>query len=204
MVLKVAGLTCRRSKCCFGKVKLEFWGHVVGGGVINVPEARVRAIREHPLPRIRKQLRAFLGMVGFYRRFIRSYHCWSSTLTPSTSRNAAGTVEWTSQMIEAFHSLCEQLCSSVCLIVPCVSDIFVLECDASACGVGAVVSVERGKDQNPVALFSRQLKGAQSRYSAQELEGLALFEAVRHFSFYLYGSIHCGGEPSRIGDSDVS
>jgi len=126
-VLKVAGLTCRRSKCCFGKVKLEFLGHVVGGGVINVPEARVRAIREHPLPRTRKQLRAFLGMVGFYRRFIWNYHRWSSTLTPSTSRNAAGTVEWTSQMIEAFYSLCEQLCSSVCLIVPCVSDIFVLQ-----------------------------------------------------------------------------
>ncbi len=64
-VLKVAGLTCRRSKCCFGKVKLEFLGHVVGGGVINVPEARVRAIREHPLPRTRKQLRAFLGMVAY-------------------------------------------------------------------------------------------------------------------------------------------
>ncbi len=91
-------------------------------------------------------------------------------------------------MIEAFYSLCEQLCSSVCLIVPCVSDIFVLECDASACGVGAVLSVERGKDQYPVAFFLRQLKGAQSRYSAQELEGLALFEAVRHFAFYLYGN----------------
>ncbi len=91
-------------------------------------------------------------------------------------------------MIEAFYSLCEQLCSSVCLIVPCTSDIFVLECDASACGVGAVLSVERGKDQYPVTFFSRQLKGAQSRYSAQELEGLALFEEVRHFAFYLYGN----------------
>ncbi len=185
--LKEAGLTCKRSKCCFGKVRLEFLGHVVGGGVINVPETRVRAIREHPLPKTRKQLRAFLGLVGYYRRFIRNYHSWSSSLTPSTSRNAAGTVEWSSQMMEVFHGLCKSLCHSVCLVVPCVSDVFVLECDASVSGVGAVLSVVRGEEHLPVAFFSKQLKGAQQRYSAQELEGLALFEAVRHFAFYLYG-----------------
>ncbi len=183
--LKEAGLTCKRS--CFGKVRLEFLGHVVGGRVINVPETRVRAIREHPLPKTRKQLRAFLGLVGYYRRFIRNYHSWSSSLTPSTSRNAAGTVEWSSQMMEAFHGLCKSLCHSVCLVVPCVSDVFVLECDASVSGVGAVLSVVRGEEHLPVAFFSKQLKGAHQRYSAQKLEGLALFEAVRHFAFYLYG-----------------
>ncbi len=165
-MLKEAGLTCKRSKCCFGKVRLEFLGHVVGGGVINVPETRVRTIREHPLPKTRKQLRAFLGLVGYYRRFIRNYHGWSSSLTPSTSRNAAGTVEWSSQMMEAFHGLCKSLCHSVCLVVPCVSDVFVLECDASVSGVGAVLSVVRGEEHLPVAFFSKQLKGAQQRYSA--------------------------------------
>ncbi len=184
--LKEAGLTCKRGKCSFGRIRLEFLGHVVGGGVINVPEARVKAIRGHPLPRTQKQLRAYLGLVGFYRRFIKDYHRWSSTLTPSTSKNAAGVVEWTSQMMEAFHGLCGQLSHSVCLCVPCVSDVFVLECDASASGVGAVLSVTRGKDRFPVAFFSRQLMVAQCRYSAQKLEGLALFEAVRHFAFYLY------------------
>ncbi len=112
-MLKEAGLTCKRSKCCFGRIGLEFVGHVVGGGAINVPEARVTAIRGHPLPRTKKQLRAYLGLVGFYRRFIKDYHRWSSTLTPSTSKNVAGVVEWTSQMMEAFHGLCGQLSHSV-------------------------------------------------------------------------------------------
>ncbi len=89
-------------------------------------------------------------------------------------------------MMEAFHGLCGQLSHSVCLCVPCVSDVFVLECDTSASGVGAVLSVTRAKVRFPVAFFSRQLRGAQCRYSAQKLEGLALFEAVRHFAFYLY------------------
>ncbi len=182
-VLKEAGLTVKRKKCSFGRVKLEFLGHVIGGGVINVPEARVKAIREHPLPRTRKQLRAFLGLIGFYRKFIKEYHRWSSALTPSTSRNAAGVVEWTSQMMEAFRGLRDQLSSSVCLIVPCVSDVFVVESDASATGIGAVLSVRRNDELLPVAFFSRQLKGTQCRYSAQELDGLALYESIRHFGF---------------------
>ncbi len=185
-VLKSEGLTCKRSKCCFGRVKLEFLGHVVGGGRINVAEARVRAIRDHPRPRTRKQLRAFLGMVGYYRRFIRNFHRWSSVLTPSTSRNAARVVGWMSQMTEAFKGLRCELSVSVSLCVPCTSDSFVLECDACATGIGAVLAVSRGEELVPVAFFSRQLRGVQTKYGAQELEGLALVEAIEHFAFYLY------------------
>ncbi len=90
-------------------------------------------------------------------------------------------------MLEAFHGLCNELCHSVCLYVPCVSDYFVLECDASSTGVKAVLSVRRGGEILPVAFFSRQLRGAQQRYSAQELEGLAVYEAIRHFGYFLYG-----------------
>ncbi len=186
-VLRQAGLTCRRGKCSFGRRRLEFLGHQVGDSVISVPEARVKSIRDHPLPKSRKQLRAFLGLVNFYRRFIRGFHRWSALLTHHTSSLSAGTVSWTEPMLEAFHALCVQLCDSVCLYVPCNSDVFVLECDASSTGVGAVLSVKREGNCLPVAFFSRQLKGSQSRYSAQELEGLAVYEAIRHFSYFLYG-----------------
>ncbi len=182
-----SGLTCKRKKCCFGKRWLEFLGHKVGDGVISVPAARVRAIRDHPLPKSRKQLRAFLGLVNYYRRFIKGFHRWSALLTPDTSSLSASVVSWTEPMLGAFHSLCVELCDAVCLYVPCNSDVFVLECDASSTGVGAVLSVERDGNCLPVAFFSRQLKGAQSRYSAQELEGLAVYEAIRHFSYFLHG-----------------
>ncbi len=90
-------------------------------------------------------------------------------------------------MLEAFRKLCISLCNHVCLCVPCKEDEFCVECDASASGVGAVLSVEREGEWKPVAFYSRQLKDAQKRYSAQELEGLALYQSVIHFAFYLYG-----------------
>ncbi len=185
--LKEAGLTCKRSKCSFGRRTLEFLGHQLGGGTISVPEARVEAIRKHPLPRTRKQLRGFLGLVGFYRRFIPGLHQWSSVLTPHTSTAKSGVVSWTSSMLDAFHALCSILSVSVRLCVPCVSDVFVLESDASSTGVGAVLSVVRNDEKLPVAFFSKQLRGAQVNYSAQELEGLGIYESIRHFAYFLYG-----------------
>ena len=185
--LREAGLTCKLGKCAFGKKRLEFLGHLIGDGVVCVPEARVRAIREHPLPRTRRQLRAFLGLIGYYRRFVSGFHQWSSVLTPHTSRTLSGKIEWTNRMLDAFRMLCMSLCDSVCLHVPCVSDLFVIECDASSTGVGAVLSVRRERELKPVAFISRQLRGAQTRYSAQELECLAVLEAIQHFAFYLYG-----------------
>ena len=187
VILRQAGLTCKKIKCSFGKKTLEFLGHQIGGGKISVPAARVEAIRQHPLPKTHKQLRSFLGLVGFYRRFIRGFHRWSSTLTPHTSTAMSRVVSWTEPMLNAFHGLCNQLCESVCLCVPCISDVFVLECDASSTGVGAVLSVVRGEEKLPVAFFSQQLRGAQMRYSAQELEGLGVFEAIHHFAYFLYG-----------------
>ncbi len=170
-----------------GKRYLEFLGHVVGEGMISVPAARVGVIADHPLPKTRKQLRAFLGMVGYYRRFIAGFHRWSALLTPHTSALSDGRVSWSGPMLEAFRSLCVELCNAVSLCVPNVCDKFLLESDASSTGVGAALSVIRDGEKLPVAFFSRQLRGAQIRYSAQELEGLAVYEAVRHFGYYLYG-----------------
>ncbi len=204
-ILLKAGLTCKLTKCVFGKRRLMFLGHEVGDGVIRVPEARVAAIRDHPEPKTRKQLRAFLGLIGYYRRFIEGFHKWSALLTPHTSSLLSGKVEWTSQMLEAFCKLKCALSSSVCLVVPCVSDVFVVESDASSSGVGAVLSVRRAEELLPVAFYSRQLRGAQSNYSAQELECLAVVEAIKHFSFYLHGqrfevwTDHKGLESIRTG-----
>ncbi len=92
-------------------------------------------------------------------------------------------------MVSAFTSLCNVLCNSVSLHVPTSCDSFVLECDACATGIGSVLSIQRDGVLLPVGFFSRQLRGAQSRYSAQELEGLALYESVMHFAYYLYGSV---------------
>ncbi len=186
-VLREAGLTCKRAKCVFGRARLMFLGHCIGDGSVSIPEARVEAIRNHPLPRSRKQLRRFLGMVGYYRRFVEGYHCWSSVLTPHTSKSLVGELTWNEEMLAAFRGLCQSLSCNICLCVPNACDCFVLETDASCTGVGGVLSVEREGERLPVGFFSKQLHGAQRRYSAQELEGLALYESIKHFSYFLYG-----------------
>ncbi len=136
-----------------------------------------------PLPKAK----AVKGVVNFYRRFIRGFHQWSYLLTPSTSKSVPAVVGWTSLMLEAFDQLKVKLCNHVCLCIPCDSDMFILETDASSSGVGAVLSVLREVALRPAAFFSRQLHSAQTRYSAQELEGLGLYETIRFFAFYLYG-----------------
>ncbi len=186
-VLSEAGLTCKRSKCQFGKRSLEFLGHQLGDGKVTVPAARVAAIKDHPVPQTRRQLRAFLGLIGFYRRFIPNFHRCSSVLTPHTSTAMSTRVSWTGDMLDAFRGLCDSLSVSVCLHVPCASDVFVLDTDASGTGVGAVLSVVREEEKLPVAFFSKQLQGAQKNYSAQELEGLGVYESVNHFAYFLYG-----------------
>ncbi len=111
-------------------------------------------------------------------------------------------------MLEAFHGLCMELCDSVCLCVPCTSDVFVLECDASSTGVGAVLSVLRDNEKLTVAFFSKQLRGAQTSYIAQELEELGVYEAVRHFAYFLYSRRftvvmdHKGLVNMRVGKQD--
>ncbi len=104
--LKEAGLTCKIGKCEFGRKKMMFLGHEIGEGAICVPEARVQALREHPRPKTRRQLRAFLGLVGYYRRFIAGFHRWSSLLTPHTAAKGNERVEWTDPMLVAFSELC--------------------------------------------------------------------------------------------------
>ncbi len=109
--------------------------------MISVPAARVGAIKDHPLPKTQRELRAFLGLVGYYRRFIGGFHKWSSILTPHTSVALSGELRWSGPMLEAFQNLCNALCELVSLCVPCVDDVFVLECDACCSGIGAVLYV---------------------------------------------------------------
>ena len=126
----------------------------------------------------KKNMRAFLGSVGYYRKFIPHLSRYSSVLTPATCRDAPGKVMWTPKMLEAFSHLRSVLCAVCVLNVPGPEDIFVLQTDASAGGVDAVLNVVRDDKVLPVAFFSKQLQGAERRYSATELEGLAVYRSV--------------------------
>ena len=187
MALRKNGLTVKLGKCAFGRRKLEYLGHLIGGGEMAVPEHRATAMAEFVQPKTKKQLRAFLGSASYYRRFVHNFASYSSKLSPNTSKFSPSVVIWTGEMLEAFHKLRVSLVNVCVLTVPSLEDCFVLHTDASGAGVGATLYVVRDGEEKLVAFFSRQLQGAQSRYSATELEALAVFKSIHFFAHYLWG-----------------
>ena len=182
------GLTLKESKCQFGRKKLEYLGHVIGGGEVAVPAHRAAAMAVYIQPRTKKQLRSFLGAAGYYRQFVQGYARLSSVLSPMTSKSAPSVVCWTAEGLEAFSRLKVSLVDVCSLTVPIQQDKFVLHCDASGSGIGATLNVVRDGKKMPVAFYSKQLQGAQHHYSATELEGLAMFRSINFFAHYLYGN----------------
>ncbi len=109
----------------------------------------------------------------------------SAKLMPGTSLSAPHRVEWTEERERAFCGLCVSLCKRVVLYVPLLTDELCLYTDASGMGIGECLHVVREGDELPVAFFSRQLRGAEKRYSVTELESLAIVAVVAHFNVYL-------------------
>lgn len=181
-------MICQVSKCEFGKSELEFLGHKIGHGRLSLPGDRITALKDYKKQVSRKQLRAFLGYVNFYRKLVPpKIHKMTSKLSPATSKESPAVVWWSQTMEEAFNKLCKCLCQNMSLCMPTCHDHFVLETDASLTGMGTVLQVERDGQLLPAAFYSSQLKGAEVNYPTQELEGLALVRAVYHFSLFLYG-----------------
>ncbi len=111
-----AGLTVKMSKSEFWKKYLDYLGHRVGCGRMAVPEARVKHMAQYGRPKTKKQLRSFLGSIGYYRQFMPSFAEHLSLLTLSTSLSSPHTVVWTGEMDAAFRHLRKLLCKHVLLM----------------------------------------------------------------------------------------
>jgi len=187
-VLRDQGLTAKLTKCKLGRREVQFLGHRVGNGHTSMERAKVEAVQEYPRPQTPKQLRRFLGMAGFYRRFVRGYSSIAAPMTDMLTKVEGGKLRWTREREEAFENLKEALVSAPVLIAPKVDKPFTLHTDASTKGVGAVLYQEEEGELHPVAFFSKRLLKRQRLYGATELELLAILLAVEHFAVYLYGA----------------
>ena len=158
--------------------------HVLG------PHRRQRtrsAGRSFPTPTSKKQVRTFLGLAGYYRKLIPGFSSTAAPLTDLTRKTGSNKIVWTSDCDRAFQSLKENLCASPILHNPDFTREFILQMDASDCGIGAVLSQldDTGTDC-PVAYYSRKLLPREENYAAVEKECLAICvykEPVRYYSF---------------------
>ena len=186
LALRTAGLTANPAKCEWGGRELQFLGHVIGSGEMSIPKARIDALKSYVKPTTKRGLRSFLGAIS-YRKFAKDLAKYTAKLSPSTSKSAPPKVEWTDSMVDAFHSIRKLMCDCTKLIVPLPSDRLSIVTAASGVGIRGVLQVERNEEWIAAAYYSHQTRGAETRYSATELEALALVETIVHFSYYLYG-----------------
>ncbi|XP_066983831.1 uncharacterized protein [Macrobrachium rosenbergii] len=192
-VLKKAGLVVNLKKSEFAKAKVVYLGHVVGDGKVTPKQANVEAIEKISVSKCRRDVRKFLGLLGYYRRFVKNFSDIAVPLTNLLKKKVA--FIWTKEAQNAFESLKGILLSFPILRAPDFDLPFSLATDASDVGVGAVLlqNDEQGVS-HPVAFFSKKLTSAQRKYSTVEKETLALILAINHFSVYLSST----GSPIKI------
>ena len=186
--LKDAGLTAKPKKCQFAMKQCSYLGHIVGNGVVQPELDKVEAVRSFTIPQTKTNVRAFLGLTGYYRRFIPGYATIALPLTDLTKKTAPNQVRLDSECDEAFMKLRELLCSSPILQSPDFSRPFILQTDASDRGVDAVLTQRDDSGQeHPVSYYSRKLLPREQRYSTVEKELLAIKLATNAFRVYLLG-----------------
>ena len=186
--LREAGLTAKPSKCQFAMQECIYLGHIVGNGLVQPETSKIEAIQKWSTPETKKQVRAFLGLTGYYRKFIPSYSATAAPLTDLTRKFGPTKVNWTPQCEEAFQNLKSSLCSNPVLYSPNFERDFILQAVASERSVGAVLSqCQDDGTEHPVAYFSRKLLPREEHYSTVEKECLAIKLAVYAFRVYLLG-----------------
>ena len=181
------GLTAKPAKCQIGMQQCIYLGYMVGNGEIRPENGKIEAVVKFPRPTTKKDVRAFLGLSGYYRKFIPNYASTALPLTDLTKKSLPDKVTWTAACDTAFSELKRRLTCSPVLKSPDLSKPFVLQTDASDRGVGAVLSQRTTDGDHPIAYFSRKLIPREERYSTVEKECLAIKLGVHAFRVYLLG-----------------
>ena len=174
------------SKCMIGFGEIEFVGHMVGNGKLEIEEEKVTKIKNAPQPKTKKQVRSFLGLTGFYRKFIPNYAQIASPLTDLTKKGQPNSFHWSSEEQKSFETLKRMLTVSLILRLPDFTREFVVQTDASDSGVGACLLQEFDDGKFPIAYASKKLLARERNYSTIERECLALIFAIKKFEMYLY------------------
>ncbi|GJT52264.1 retrotransposon-related protein [Tanacetum coccineum] len=173
-------LYAKMSKCVFGTTQVEYLGHVISGKGVSTDSTKVQVMRDWPTPVNIKKLRGFLGLTGYYRRFIKNYAAISRPLTALLKKNS---FEWSDLAQQAFDNLKEAMSNAPVLALPNFQQAFVVETDASEEGIGAVLQ----QNGHPIAFLSRSLAPRHKGLSTYEKELWAVVYALEKWRGYLLG-----------------
>uniref|UniRef100_A0A7I5E5B3 RNA-directed DNA polymerase n=1 Tax=Haemonchus contortus TaxID=6289 RepID=A0A7I5E5B3_HAECO len=190
--LRKAGLRLKAKKCVLLQTKVAFLGHLIDSEGVHMDPNKVMAVERYPTPTNVKEMRTFLGMASYYRKFCLGFSKHAGILFRLTAAKAKWA--WTQEHEEAFKRVKKMICSAPVLAQPDVEAAkngkrpFVICTDASTTGLGAVLSQE-GEDGylHPIFFASKALSKAERRYHVTDLEALAVVFALRRFHMFIYG-----------------
>ncbi|GKC47330.1 putative reverse transcriptase domain-containing protein [Tanacetum coccineum] len=180
-LLKKEELYAKFSKCDFWLSKVQFLRHVIDSEGIHVDPAKIESIKDWESPKTPTEIRQFLGLVGYYRRFIEGFSKIAKLMTKLTQKSVK--FNWGEKEETAFQTLKQKLCSAPILALHKGCENFVVYCDASHKGLGAVVM----QKEKVIAYASRQLKIYEKNYTTHDLELGAVVFTLNMWRHYLYG-----------------
>nr|GEV45935.1 putative reverse transcriptase domain-containing protein [Tanacetum cinerariifolium] len=181
-LLKKEQLYAKFSKCEFWIPKVQFLGHMIESQGIHVDPAKIESIKDWASPKTATEIRQFLGLAGYYRRFIEGFSKIAKSMTKLTQKKVK--FDCGNKQEEAFQIIKQKLCSAPILALPEGNDDFVVYCDASIKDLGAML-MQREK---VIAYGLRQLKVYEKNYTTHDLELGAVVFALKIWRHYLYGT----------------
>ncbi|KAM0724355.1 Retrovirus-related Pol polyprotein from transposon 17.6 [Formica fusca] len=184
--LRENNLKLQPDKCEFLRKEVIYLGHIISENGISPDPSKLTAIKEFPTPKKVKDIQSFIGLAGYYRKFIEDFSKIAKPLTKLTKKTEK--FEWTMEQQNAFEILKERLMTAPVLMYPDFNQEFIVTTDASDYAIGAVLSQGKVGNDRPIAYASRVLSRAEQNYNTTEKELLAIVWAVKHFRPYVYGT----------------
>ncbi|KAJ1700817.1 hypothetical protein LUZ63_000596 [Rhynchospora breviuscula] len=175
-------LFAKMSKCEFGLEEIEYLGHIISHNGVATDPKKIEAMCNWPSPRTVKELRGFLGLTGYYRKFVKNYGIIAKPLIDQLKKNS---FNWNDKAEMAFNTLKSTIASAPVLAMPDFTQPFVLETDACDKGIGKGIGAVLMQNRQPLAYLSKSLGPKSIGLSTYEKEFLALLTAVQKWKHYL-------------------
>ncbi|GBM50685.1 Retrovirus-related Pol polyprotein from transposon opus [Araneus ventricosus] len=177
--LQKANLKLSTKKCRFLRKEVSYLGHIISADGVKTDPEKTKTVVDWPRPETVHDLRSFLGLCTYYRRFVRNFSAKARPLHKLTE--ARSNFNWTEECEKSFNSLIQALTTSPVLTYPRTDKEFILDTDASNEGIGAVLSQKIGNEECVIAYFSKSLGKPERNYCITRKELLALCEIYRAF-----------------------
>jgi hypothetical protein len=180
-IMEGKSLYAKESKCEFGMTEVLYLGHIIGVKGVQVHQEKIQAILDWPTPKTLTELKGFLGICCYYRRFVKGF---SQLCAPLTDLTRKGAFKWSPEAQLTFDKMKKVMSTCPVLALPDFAQPFTVECDASGEGIGAVLMQNR----HPIVYESRKLRGPELLYTIYDKEMLAIMHALAKFRQYLVGA----------------